>query len=302
MTKKTILCIGMGAVGCLYMSHCDPEKTRVFGVARSDAKEMKAQGVSILDPKGKTRVWYPERVFSSLEEVSCDPDYVVIATKAIPDTLSLDLLRSSLAPKTVLVLIQNGLYIEAPYVKAFPDHELLSALAFVCVTKTAPAQIHHQDFGRLVIGSYPKGDSEQALQFASFFDQSGLSCKLSSDILYQRYKKLMWNAAFNCLSVIHEGLTTQELLADLVIEARILRIMKEVQQVARVAGCSIDDRVIEAHISDTKQMIDYKPSMCLDWEANRPLETEAILGNVVRYAERHGVEVPELHDMYRVFN
>ncbi|MDC0036983.1 2-dehydropantoate 2-reductase [bacterium] len=301
MGKKTILCIGMGAVGCLYMSHCDPDKTRVFGVSRSDADVMEEQGISILDPVGKRRVWHPERVFSSLEEVCCVPDYVVIATKAIPDTLSLDALRLILAPKSVLVLIQNGLYIEEPYLNAFPDHELLSALAFVCVTKTAPAQIHHQDFGRLVIGPYPQGDSEQAVQFASFFDQSGLSCKLSSDILYQRYKKLMWNAAFNCLSVIHEGLTTQALLVDPLIEARIFRIMKEVQQVARVAGCRIDDRVIEAHISDTKKMIDYKPSMCLDWEANRPLETEAILGNVVRYAERHGVEVPELGELYGFF-
>jgi 2-dehydropantoate 2-reductase len=35
-----------------------------------------------------------------------------------------------------------------------------------------------------------------------------------------------------------------------------------------------------------------------DQLAGRPMETEALLGNVVRIAHRHGVQVPRLESLY----
>lgn len=38
--------------------------------------------------------------------------------------------------------------------------------------------------------------------------------------------------------------------------------------------------------------------MLLDWEGGRPMELEVILGNPVRIARRHGVEMPRLQTLY----
>jgi 2-dehydropantoate 2-reductase len=42
----------------------------------------------------------------------------------------------------------------------------------------------------------------------------------------------------------------------------------------------------------------YKTSMLLDYENGLPLETEAILGNAVRAANRFGVACPHLETVY----
>lgn len=41
-----------------------------------------------------------------------------------------------------------------------------------------------------------------------------------------------------------------------------------------------------------------RPSMWYDWAQGRPMELEAILGNVVREAERVNVQVPRVQSMY----
>ncbi len=38
----------------------------------------------------------------------------------------------------------------------------------------------------------------------------------------------------------------------------------------------------------------YKNSMALDYLNDRPIEREAVLGNVVTLAKRHGIAVPHL--------
>jgi len=42
----------------------------------------------------------------------------------------------------------------------------------------------------------------------------------------------------------------------------------------------------------------YKTSMLLDYEQGRPLETEAILGNAIRAAERANEPCPYLESVY----
>lgn len=45
-----------------------------------------------------------------------------------------------------------------------------------------------------------------------------------------------------------------------------------------------------------------RPSMWYDWAQGRPMELEVILGNVVREAERVGVNVPRVQSMYALLS
>ena len=69
------------------------------------------------------------------------------------------LIRPAVGPHTVIVLIQNGIDIEAAIAAAFPDNELLSSLAFVAVGRGAPGQVNHLSLGSLILGRYPAGVS-----------------------------------------------------------------------------------------------------------------------------------------------
>ena len=74
----------------------------------------------------------------------------------------------------------------------------------------------------------------------------------------------------------------------------IKEIMGEIVLVARVSGIHtgtlLEDEAIDI-IRRTKPS-DFKPSMLVDLEANRPIEVEVILGEVVRKAAEVGIPVP----------
>lgn len=74
--------------------------------------------------------------------------------------------------------------------------------------------------------------------------------------------------------------------------------MTEVQTLAKADGYILTDDDIQRNITDTQNMAPYKTSMLLDYENRRPLETEAILGNAVRFAAKKGILVPRLETLY----
>jgi 2-dehydropantoate 2-reductase len=76
--------------------------------------------------------------------------------------------------------------------------------------------------------------------------------------------------------------------------------MLEVWSVAKAAGCGFDQQMIIDGMMERskKSFSDYKTSMLHDFENHRPMEVEAILGNIVRTAKRSGVEVPRISAMY----
>ena len=298
MKPKNILFIGMGAIGSLYASKCVSNTVEISCVARSDKDEIQKKGIRIIHPNNDESIFYPKEVFSSIKDVNNQPDYIVITTKVLPNQSLVQDIKPLIGKKTCLVLLQNGIHIETAYQHMYPDTPLISGLAFVCVAKIAPATIHHQDYGRLILGLYPQGTHKYVTEFAAIFDSSDISCKVSDTIQLERYKKLIWNAPFNPLSVIYKGKTTQELLADKVIKERIIAIMKDVQRLAASDGYKISDDSIKKNIDDTLTMKPYKTSMCLDWEAGRPLETDAILGNAIQRANDNQCDVPELRLLY----
>lgn len=142
------------------------------------------------------------------------PDYLLLTTKVIAGEDRAALIRPAVGPRTVIVAMENGIGIEAPLAAAFPDHELISALAFVCVSRAAPGHIHHQAYGALTLGRYPLGASPASERLADAFRQAGIAAELDADIVTARWRKAVWNAAFNPASVLAGGVDTARLMAD----------------------------------------------------------------------------------------
>lgn len=293
-----IAVVGMGAIGCLYASKLKVAPVKLTCISATNHDVLTQKGLTVIAPNGEQEHVDLGDVFSSLTEVSDPLDYIVICTKVLPQCSQLNELKDIMKPETAVVLLQNGIGIESDYINAFPQHILISGVAFVCAQKTAPATVHHQDFGRLVLGRYPKGNCERTKTFANYFKYSDISCFQSENMLKERYKKLVWNIPFNPLSVITKGKNTLELLAIPGMEARINNIMKEVQRVARSQGVEIEDEVLVKNITETKKMVPYKTSMCLDWERGGELETEAIVGNFLKIAKKADIDIPEIKKLY----
>ena len=290
-----VLVIGTGAVGSFYGAQLARQGAEVSVVARSDHDYVHQHGIQIRSPLGDYH-FVPKQVVHDAAELREKPDYVLLCVKVVEHADRVGLLRGALGPHTAIVLVCNGIDIEAEIAAAFPDNELISGLAFICVTRTAPGHIWHQAYGRMALGDYPSGLSEKARKLAAAFEQAGINCVATEDIVTARWQKCVWNAPFNPLSVLSGGLSTNDILTTQ--EPFVRAIMGEVCDIAAAVGRPLPKDIVEKNIVSTRKMPPYKTSMLLDFEAGRPMETEAILGNAVRAGQRAGVPIPHLESVY----
>ncbi len=166
------------------------------------------------------------------------------------------------------------------------------------MSRTQPGLITHYDYGKLTMGRYPGGVSETAAALARLFESVGVPCVVTDDVVTATWQKLVWNAPFNPISVLAGGADTLTLLGHPETALLVRAVMEEVCRTAAALGHPLPVSVIDQNLEGTRAMVPYKTSMLLDFEAGRPMEVEAILGNAVRAARRAGVPVPRMETLY----
>ncbi len=293
----SVLVVGAGAVGSLYGGKLAQAGARVSVLCRSDYAAVKAEGISLSSHWGDFH-FTPDNVLRDLSESVAPPDYILVALKVLPNIKVEEIIADAVGPDTAIVLLQNGVEIEPPVARAFAQNEIISGLAFVCVTRVAPGRIEHSDYGRLVLGRFPSGMSAKADILKVLFEEAGVPCQVTDDVVSARWRKLVWNAPFNSLSVLGGNADTSKIME---VEATVelaRNIMQEVCLIAEADGHSFDPKAIEKNLADTRVMRPYRTSMLVDFLANRPMEIEAILGNALVAAKRYGLHTPYLQTVY----
>ena len=294
-----ILVVGTGAIGGFYGGKLAQSGARIGTWSRSDYDVVKSKGYSVKSCWGDFD-FKPEKVICDLKEYDEEPDYILVTLKSLPGLDVVSMIQNIVAPKTSIVILQNGIDIEYPITQAFPNNVVISGLAFICVSRYGKGKIHHLDFGRITLGRYPSGESEPISVLQKLFKISGVPCEVSKNIISERWRKLLWNIPFNSISVLGGGLTTKEMIGNSNTLGLIQEIMNEVCQVAKAAGYEIPISIMQKHIEDTEKMASYKTSMLLDFESGRSMEIESILGNTIRIAQRKNIDVPRLDCLYRL--
>jgi 2-dehydropantoate 2-reductase len=291
-----VLVIGAGAIGAFYGSLLAKAGAEVAVVCRSDYEHVKKRGFAINSDVLGNWHFKPAQVLKNACDYKGIADYVLLCTKVIPSLDRAALLRPAVSNQTTIVFIQNGVEIEQELQDAFPDNEVISALAFICCNRILPGQIAHLAYGRLALGTLPGGTSNNAATLCKYFNRAGIECNASANIIAERWKKCVWNAPFNPLSVLSGGLLTLDILQAQ--EPLVRNLMQEICNIAAACGNVLPTDIIDDNIDSTYAMPPYKTSMLIDFQNGQPLETEAILGNAVRAANRTGVPCPHLETVY----
>ena len=295
--KQRILVVGTGAIGGFYGGKLAQAGALVSTLCRSDYELVKSKGITVTSTLGNFH-FTPEKVIRDLGEYGPPPDYILVGLKVLPEIDTAAIIKEVVGAETAIVLLQNGVEIEEPVARAFPDNEIVSGLAFICATRTSPGHIDHTDFGRVVIGRYPAGKSVKADELARLFKEAGLKCELTEDAVTARWRKLVWNAPFNPISVLGGGADTKTMMENPESLELARKVMEEVCLIAAAAGHPLPEEIVQQNIDGTRAMAPYKSSMLVDFEAARPMEVEAILGNGLRVAKRHGVSAPHIESLY----
>ena len=291
-----ILIIGTGAIGGFYGALLAKSGAEVSVVCRSDYQTVSHHGFEIdSDTLGRWR-FRPAQVLRQAHDYKDCADYLILCSKVVEGVDRVNLIRAGLSGKTAIAFIQNGVDIEAELHAAFPSNPLISGLAYICCNRIAPGRIKHLAYGKLTLGTVDPGGAASCARLRDLFLAGGGDCEISQNIIASRWQKCVWNAPFNPLSVLSGGLATQAILQNQ--ENFVREVMEEVCRIAAACGHPLADDTIDINIERTRNMPPYKTSMLLDFEQSRPMETEAILGNAVRAAQRHRIECPRLQSLY----
>ena len=293
-----ILILGAGSVGLYFGGRLARSGAEVSVVARSDYETALRSGYDVSSIAGDFH-FSPHLVLKDPADYPGIADYVILTTKVLPTVDRVALLRPAIRSKeTTIVLIQNGIDIEEVIKSAFPDNELLSTIAYIGVSRPAPGKVLHQGNGMLQMGVYPRGISPALKRLAAAFAAAKVKCEMMEDIVFTRWNKLLWNLPYNPVSVLAGGANTARMSRRDELEKLCADLMTEVIRVANASGVALTEELAEKQREYTRNFPPYNTSMLQDYEAGRALEVEAILGNALRAARRHGVDVPRIECCY----
>lgn len=293
-SKPNVLIVGAGAIGSFYGAILKRAGCQVSVVLRSEYDAVATNGIKIESPLGDLS-YRPDYVYREGDTAATTPDYLILCVKVLPGVDRAALVKPWMGDQTRLVLIENGLDIEREMADAYPANPIISCLAFIAASRTAPGEVHHKAYGRLVMGRYPQGIDEHCRELSDLFIAGGIGIDLTEQVVGERWRKCLWNTPFNPLSVLANGADTATILDTEGGEALIRAMMAEVMAVAAADGHPMPEELVEKNITGTRKMPPYKNSMALDYLNGRPIELDAVLGNVVAIANQHKVPVPHLN-------
>ncbi len=293
------LIVGFGAIGGFYGSLLARQGWNVDALCRSNASVIREFGMQIQSPSAGSWNFHPRHVFTSIP-ASGEYDFLLLTVKVLDHLDRAALIRPAVGARTAIVLIENGLYIEDPIVSAFPENAVISALAFVCVTQPEPGIVEHQAYGRLVLGDYPGGIGPGTRTLQKAFQAGGIECSITSNIIKARWGKCVWNSSFNPISVLAGGRDTRQIMNNPELRQLVIEVMQEILLLAAADGNELDERIIERNLTDTDHMPPYATSMLNDYQHRRPMEVDAILGTLIRFARAQNLSVPRLETLYKL--
>ncbi len=282
--------IGTGAIGGYYGAMLAKAGNEVHFLFHKDYEYVKQHGLQVDSCNGDFHL-HDVRAYAHTSEMpQCD--VVLVCLKTVNNHLLTSLLPPLLHPETVVVLIQNGIGVEADVQKMFPEVHLAAGLAFICSAKTEPGRVSHQCYGSINLANYSCDDTTlQAVRDDLL--KAGVEARLV-EYHEARWKKAVWNMPFNGMTVaLHTE--TDKLLSNPHTRRLIREQMMEVVGVARQLGVkNVDEEFVEKMLVTTDAMVPYSPSMRLDYDFHRPMEIDYLYTRPIEIAREAGADMPKL--------
>ncbi|KAG8352244.1 hypothetical protein FVEN_g9668 [Fusarium venenatum] len=312
VTSNVLLIGGMGLGVIAALSLEASCRAQITVVLRSNYKLVKQNGYDIKScDHGKMEGWSPTKIVHQVPHVSSNDrpyDYIVITTKNILNTgpgMAELIIPAVSFGKTVIVLIQNGLNIERPYLERYPYNIILSGISFAGSQEIKPGVIEHCYHDNLLVSAFRTQnvditrEQEAAKSFVSLYAASGkASCFHTAETISRRWEKLVYNAIINPLCAI-TNLDSGYLRQSGSAMVKIIRdAMEEVIAAAAAAGYTLPPDTAQELLKDDPIESHFEPSTLQDIRKGNSIEYEYLVGEPMREGLHLGVPMPTISMIY----
>ena len=282
--------IGSGAIGGYYGGRLAKAGQEVHFLFRSDYEYVKKNGLQVDSCDGSFHI-QANAYNNTADMPQCD--VVLVCLKSVNNDKLKKLLPPLLHPRTLVVLIQNGIGVEEDVQRDFPGVQLAAGLAFICSAKMEHGRVNHQCYGSINLANYSCKDEALMQAVVSEFREAGIETGLV-EYHEARWKKAVWNMPFNGMTVALHA-QTDELLKHPATRQLIREQMMEVVGAARALGVNgVDEAFVDKMIQMTDEMTPYSPSMRLDYDFHRPMEIHYLYTRPIEIARQAGFRMPKL--------
>ncbi|KAI0458366.1 2-dehydropantoate 2-reductase [Xylaria acuta] len=323
-----VLIFGAGSLGTVYawvLSRAIPESS-ITAICRSNYEAASQSGFTINSTIWGSDLHVRPQVVRSVSEAVAQSrsqpfDYILVTSKALRTSPSTaELIRPAITPgTTAVVLIQNGIGVEEEYARLYASDNvpILSTVAYLPATQTAPAVVRHSEVEHLHVGTYPASGVPEthkraAQAFVDLLKTAGATATLHDDVQAQRWGKLVVNGSWNpicALTRLRDGQFIQsggnyggakENEENEALQF-VRDVMLEIAGVAQACGYKdIDEKLIDFQLGRaiSRGLPGIQPSMLADALDMKSIEVESLIGNAVRIARAKEIPVPMLQTIY----
>ena len=283
--------IGSGAIGGFYGSKLAYAGKEVHFLFHRDYAFVCDNGLQVDSCDGSFHLNSVNAYQKTSDMPKCD--VVLVGLKSVNNGLLRELLPPLLHPKSLVILIQNGIGLEEDLQLVFPKLQIAAGLAFICSSKTAPGRVSHQCYGSINIGNFSAQDDDLVAAVIDDFRSAGIT---ANGVEYHeaRWKKAVWNMPFNGMTVALNTQTnlllgnpsTRQLIFD--------QMMEVVNAATRLGVAHVDRAFADLMMETTDAMVPYSPSMKLDFDFHRPMEIYYLYTRPIEEAAKIGCDMPKL--------
>ncbi len=283
--------IGSGAIGIYYGGLLAKAGKEVHFLLHSDYEYVKEHGLRVDSCDGS----YTLPVVNAHKTTETIPtcDVVIVALKTTANDLLPQMLRPVVGDNTIVLLIQNGIGVEADLQAAMPNAQIAAGVAYICTLKQGPGRIEHFGLGRLSVANYSCHDTDRLGAMVDEMVSVGLRVKLAQSYNDMRWQKAVWNMTFNGMTVACNAPSAPSLLQDDDTKRTIRAMMSEIVAAANACGASgVNEDYADRMMDMTAKMPQFASSMKFDFDHHKPMELHYLYEKPIEEARRHGCKMP----------
>ena len=311
-----ICVVGAGAIGGLMAAKLALAGEEVTVIDQgAHLKAIQENGLKLIWEDGTEYVAKVAKATDKVEEAG-EQDLIILGLKAhYLDQVAKDIPKIT-GPHTMIVTIQNGIpwwyfhnhggEFEGRQLESLdPDgvlgkyidaDKIIGCVVYPACTVEAPGVIHHVEGDRFPVGELDGSESERVQKLHDLLVNAGFRSRVLDDIRSEIWLKAWGNLSFNPISAL-----THATLVDICQfqETRKLAesMMQEAQNIAEKLGITFR-HTIEKRIAGAEGVGAHKTSMLQDVEAGRSLETEALIGAILKLAQITDTPAPSIKAVY----
>lgn len=290
INKVTI--VGMGALGLMYGALIEEANGKGTISFLMDDERLAKHKSDVYKVNGK------EVSFKMIGKDDAEPaDLAIFATKYSGLDEAIELMKSSISDKTVIISVMNGIISEEIIKKNFSDHNLLYCLGEGMDAMRDGTELTYSRMGQLRIGAVKDEQKEAEKALHDFFERVKMPHVVDEDIMHSLWGKFMLNVGVNQTCMVYETtygeVTTNPEYKDMMLSA-----MDEVISLSKAEGINLTlkDRDYYFGLLLTLNPDGY-PSMRQDAVAKRKSEVDMFAGTVIELGKKHGIKTP-VNSMY----